>query len=802
MRRLASVLLALFAPSLAVPAHAGENLALGKPYTLDPAPNYPLCTDPGDATQLTDGRHSTGRFWSDKATVGWVNSKPVIITIDLGSVRPISGVSFNTAAGTAGVKWPESISILVSDDGRAFYVAGELISLSARTSTPPPQGYAVHCFRTDQLGTHGRYVALVVTPGEPCAFVDEIEVLSGNPSLLSLKPQGRSFTAPKNFFALSQTRFGIARRLRADVRAVGEATERTDLPPNAKEQIKSELAAAEREMAEVSWPPEDFRTILPLNAAHERVFHAQAHLWGALGAPLLSAWPADPWAPLSITQAPPGKASAPLSLSLMQHEYRAAALNISLSGSLGSNLKLQILGLPGGPNPAYIGVDEVLWTDTKSGTPVAAALQRTVLEKDAYSISATPGLTRQVWLTVHLTNIPPGLHAGRVLVSSGSSQATVPLSIHLYPFRFPGEPSLHLGGWDYTDADSAFGFTPRTRTAFITHLQEHFVDSPWATPAVLPAGKYGSPGAMTAAPDTTRFDQWLHRWPGARQYCVFANVQEQFDGSRAGTSDFNQKVKTWILFWAEHVRRAGLKPQQLVLLLVDEPGRAEQDALILPWAKAIHSANTGVKVWEDPRHDDPRKANQQMMAACDVLCPHWPSFVKAGPGYRDYYVNQRDKGKELAFFSGFGPVRTTDPYACYRLQPWHCWHYGAHSSYFWSFADSGGGSSWNEYAAPHYDFSPMFLDPTSVTRGKHMEALREGVEDYDYLVMLRDGIAQAAASPAKARAVEHAKGLLSEAAARVCGARGADAMQWADDKDRTAAEMARIEILEALSALQ
>jgi len=43
-----------------------ENLALGKPYTFHPRPNYPHCTDPGDKTQLTDGQVTSGYFWTQK----------------------------------------------------------------------------------------------------------------------------------------------------------------------------------------------------------------------------------------------------------------------------------------------------------------------------------------------------------------------------------------------------------------------------------------------------------------------------------------------------------------------------------------------------------------------------------------------------------------------------------------------------------------------------------------------------------------------------------------------------------------
>ena len=61
----------------------------------------------GDGVQLvTDGLYTEGYFWTQLSTVGWQEKKPVIVTIDLGAVRPIRGVSFSTAGGFADVRWP------------------------------------------------------------------------------------------------------------------------------------------------------------------------------------------------------------------------------------------------------------------------------------------------------------------------------------------------------------------------------------------------------------------------------------------------------------------------------------------------------------------------------------------------------------------------------------------------------------------------------------------------------------------------------------------------------------------------
>lgn len=106
MKKIATILvLLLFSPSLAK-TQKPENLALGKRYTLDPNPNYRLCTDSQDKVQLTDGIFTEGYFWTQMTTVGWSNAQPVKITIDLETVQPIRGISFNTAAGVAQVQWP------------------------------------------------------------------------------------------------------------------------------------------------------------------------------------------------------------------------------------------------------------------------------------------------------------------------------------------------------------------------------------------------------------------------------------------------------------------------------------------------------------------------------------------------------------------------------------------------------------------------------------------------------------------------------------------------------------------------
>jgi len=190
-RRLAVILcLACVAPCAAEPVSprpALTNLAAGRVVTFDPPPNYPDVTDAHDAAQLTDGKLAAATpMWYDKATVGWVTTDPVVLTIDLGEHQPIRGLSVRMAGGSSGVEWPARINVLVSEAGETYSYVGDLIRLAEKK--PVAQGYAAHWFTADGLRTHGRYVRLVITPtsrgGGSYVMLDEVEIYRGHDAWL------------------------------------------------------------------------------------------------------------------------------------------------------------------------------------------------------------------------------------------------------------------------------------------------------------------------------------------------------------------------------------------------------------------------------------------------------------------------------------------------------------------------------------------------------------------------------------------------------------------------------------------
>jgi hypothetical protein len=241
-----------------------------------------------------------------------------------------------------------------------------------------------------------------------------------------------------------------------------------------------------------------------------------------------------------------------------------------------------------------------------------------------------------------------------------------------------------------------------------------------------------------------QFDAWVKLWPNARNYYVFADVTDSFAGARAGTPEFAARVGEWAKGLSDHMQSLSLKPAQLGMLLVDEPRSDEQAETIAAWARAIKAAAPEITLWEDPLWERPDQVKlQDSITLIDTLCPNLIFYHRGGPEVERYFEGLRAAGHTLWFYTCDGPVRGFDPDLYYRRMAWHAFAHNAVGIGFWAFGDTGGAvSSWNDYTTQRPSFTPVFISPDGVTDGIHWQAVREGVEDYEYLAMLRDAAAR------------------------------------------------------------
>jgi hypothetical protein len=787
------------------PARAQLNVSLGRPYTLTPEPNYPYCTDPGDATQLTDGAATPGYFWTTMSTVGWQYTPTVRVIVDLGRDTPICGASVRTAAGRSGAQWPQYIWVLASSDGSTWNEVGDLVAASnSRLGPPPATGYAVHRYATDAWRAHGRWIAFVAVAGGDYLFADEVEVL-GAPIVPT--PPARSFVSFEQFQLHART----VARLDSDWQSLKAAVQRAPLSVLARAGFLKDLQKLAADPSREPQPadPATFRAVLPLTGWHAGLFALQSRLWAAVGIPKVVAnVPAAPCDPVPyITERPIGLlAKAPSAAVLAAWgETRAVAVNLTNARESTVYARARISGLPGGPNPTWVRARAAVWTDTQEGNPISSALPDAPLVDGTYRFAIPAGMVGQLWLSV---TPPPELaaatYSGQITVTTDTLySATIPLKVTVAPVTLAGRSSLCLGGWDYSDDDGEYGINPQNIGGFIALLKEHGVNAPWAEVRVVPPGSYDANGNMTLLPSTYYFDQWLSRWPAAKRYQVFVNAGTTFAGFAIGTDAFRTALTRWSAFWARYAARRGLAPGQLRFLLVDEPSNADRDQRIAAWAPIVRAAAPNIAIWEDPDWNDPYAMDPAVAEVSHTLCPSRTKWLAGGPAFSSYYLARKATGTQLALYDALS-AGLADPYACHRLQAWHAFQIGADETHYWSFADSGGegSSSWNPYVAPRAAFSALYVGPTEVVTAKPMEAIREGAQDFELLTMLKaatDGRSKVyGADDALVR--EAAVGLTSSVQ-QVLAPMTVNALQWTAYKDRTLADVWHDRILRLLVRL-
>jgi len=83
-----------------------------------------------------------------------------------------------------------------------------------------------------------------------------------------------------------------------------------------------------------------------------------------------------------------------------------------------------------------------------------------------------------------------------------------------------------------------------------------------------------------------------------------------------------------------------------------------------------------------------------------------------------------------------------------------------------------------------------------------MEGIREGAEDYEYFVLLRQRIEALEKKGVSAAALAQAKALLKEGPDRVVAQMEGSQIGWKKEFDRSLMDQVRVEVLEVLTKLK
>lgn len=718
---------------------ADVNIALGHPCSFNPAPNDATCTDAGDASELTDGvmLKQAKQMWTDKRSVGWLNvRKPISITVDLGKDQPISGVGFGAAAGSAGVMFPRSLALSVSTDGKAFETVGDLAAMD-QTATPLYGRYAYHIFQTHALRTHGRYVRLSIIAAGQFVYCDEIQVYRGNDALLNQPIEGQPLSETALVDPLRLTRLGVHRRVKDDWALVHAAAEHLSAGA-LREQLLRQLAVLRKEIDQMVSPSslEGFRAVIPINDLDARVFSIYGQIMAARGVKPITVWHSSPYQLLSLLETPDQSPFPSIKVRMLGNEHRAEVFNVSNASAEPRTLSFTLEGLPDG----VVRISQVDYVDTAAGRPVASALTPLPVKDGQYTATVAAGMTRQFWLSFDSSKVAAGTYDGRIHLLD---DASIPVTLSVASIRMPPHLELNTFMWDEI-INQSYGITATNMLAARQDMINHDINAVWCTPASTPMPlprDFDAQGNLVGKIDYAKWDEFVKFWPGMRHYFAFPAFKEDeaaFAGMKLGTAQCDRALSQWAGDWARHNRQLGLKPRQAAILFIDEPRNPVAYHTSYLFLKPFKAGSDEILTYCDPFIRNMKEFEQArpMLDFLDVIQPTQSVYDSVAADVHAAYRQLQQQGKQLWLYSCSGPTRQFDP-SYFRMQPWDCFASGATGSAFWSYGDNGGASSWNPYTSiGRTSYTPIYLAPDSVGDSKHWQAVREGIEDYQYLYML------------------------------------------------------------------
>ncbi len=723
---------------------AKTNLALFKTYTMNPKPNYKLCTDTKDTIQLTDGIIKRSD-WFKKSTVGWSNiKKPVIIQIDLDRPYFVEEMIFHSiGGGVANVEYPLFIVAFGSIDGTDYYSMGLLDNRSLSSSKSDKRKKTPLAISIEDINLNARYIRLLfmLNGTGNHFFLDEIEVLG---------------EAKR-----SQGAVALYHNQPADPVYLTEMVNRQMQMKDTASEILNGIKRAEMEAIEssrkiiqeinrLSEPLRQSNTGLYSKTKLETEFHRLAILRSKIYKIIyksdLACYPSNP---MEIFRSEAylfdgvTKTNNAVKMSLWQNEYESASVNVINCTENAMHLNISVSPvsdqegyiLPVSPITLRKSVFVYAATAGFIGDPLVLAKDGIILE---------PGAAGQIWITWHSTTAKPGQYRFSLAIEPETLQGklslkTVPVNVVVSSKNFPEQPTLNTYNWSYTSVSYMTG--PDMKEA-AKDLHSHYTNVYVVNHNIMPwPKKVSGTGRIEIKGDFTRFDSAIRDHSYARTFLIYLNLKKglKFRDSFGKTwmsTSWKRAFSDWMNGLVAHLKAAGLDYNRFALYPMDEQLGDEFYKI----AKLIKQTDPRVRIYANSFGKGPGDF-MKLRDYVDIWCFQ----ISHCDRHRNWLDMIKSFDKEIWIYEALAPAKSFSPYEYYRLMPWRAYQLGLTGSGFWTYVNHYKTSGWDDTAVPlgfynvvyrQYN-SPVDTSGEKIIPSRRWEAWREGIEDYQYLYELK-----------------------------------------------------------------
>lgn len=697
------VIALVWVPSTMTTAYAANNVALGRPYTVQPAPTYGLTKDDDDLVQLTDGTLAPDTIWTSRKTVGWMaSSEPISIEVDLGRARSIERVCIRSARRkAAGVQFPRRIDIFNSLDRNFYSWLGDVLAGQDTTDGP----YLAKRFCSKKLSATGRYLRMLVSTRGPFFFSDEVEIFGSD------IPAGAAPAHPDSLARDQLRSFTVQQGAVTDlVKRAGQNAGTSS--------ARDTLIQLERRLADTSGRL-DFATLALIEKDLRQALREDTAQSCKVS---VCAIRVDPWRRWASVERPVPVANGDLDVRAGEH----AAIAISIQHSGAAPINVVLAAEPEGPLKGVLKARlfEAALVTRANGIRQADPLVPLLSGR----VEVGVGESKQIWIDLQAPFANEAHDIVNVSLDSGGVRLpSIDIPVHVWPARKPRRPPSTVV-WGYLDAPPVRGLERQASTDMLSHG----VTTAVLPPQYLPWPNDPAAGSAAAVADYRHFDDTLTILHGHQQVLFFLafnseSLRRSFGGRHAFLSPaWATLFQRWVREWSSHLLQTGYGYETFAFYPMDEPQNESQTDALIAVARLIKEVDPRIRVYTT-LHIAAR-VTDALIEAVDI-------FQLNGRSLNENLIGRlKSRGKTVWSYSTEGGGKAGDPMTFYRAQGWEAFQLGLSGFGFWSYNDVGRvGTAWNDIDGDRPDYAVIYEGPDSIFSSKRWEAWREGVQDFNLL---------------------------------------------------------------------
>lgn len=366
----------------------------------------------------------------------------------------------------------------------------------------------------------------------------------------------------------------------------------------------------------------------------------------------------------------------------------------------------------------------VLWLPTSDGIPIADVLPRL---DDGFLLDLAPGEIRQLWINLSTRKLQPGQYQLTWPLRSldtDSITAEVTVRLDVSPVRLPEKSRFYTGYWSQ---NSFAGFST------IPDLNDH-LQTFWDRVPGMPAAKADSEGQLLGKMDWSEWDAFLSE---VQQYGVIRlhhiPAPTFPEGIEVSEELRLQAQRNYVKAWLAQMAKYGLGYRDFSFYVEDETGLRGTHENFMQRARHLKEIDSDLQIYANPWGAITKEMLRDMAPITDIWQPGMEVIEHHGPEAVD--IMRADGGRRIAMYTPPGNCRTLLPLGFFRSQPWLALHWKIEGGGWWVYSQADLFST-GPLGDPSY--GGVNWDGRKLVWSRRWEAARDGVEDFNAVVMLRE----------------------------------------------------------------